>query len=185
MQESLMVEITVMQHKGVNGNVHHTGCTQRPLSGTLAALLLQRKFLLQFLPGRDGSCRQAVCVCTYVYVCTYIQYMHRYGCCTCMYIHTAVISLLFPFFHFSLATNFYYRRSLIEKRVWLYYESRSVRRNTRQALDPPWSIHILKGPTDNPQVPAILPARLDAVRSSYFRLAHENRVSIICRLKKA
>lgn len=75
MQESLMVEITVMQHKGVNGNVHHTGCTQRPLSGTLAALLLQRKFLLQFLPGRDGSCRQAVCVC----MCTYV---HTYNTCT-------------------------------------------------------------------------------------------------------
>lgn len=44
-----------------------------------------------WLLGRHGSCRQAV----YVNVHTY---MHRYGCCTCMYM--VVISLIFLFFNF-------------------------------------------------------------------------------------
>lgn len=128
-----------------------------------------------------------------MYVCNVHTYMHRYGCCTCTvctYIPTYIQTYIAVYFaHLSFIPFFFShklhdRRPLFEKRVWLYSESRSVRRNTRQALDPPWSIHILNGHTDNPQVPAILPARLDAVRSSYFRLALENRVSIICHLKR-
>lgn len=98
-----------------------------------------------------------------------------------LYIHTYMGSY---FAHLSIlpflfSHKFYYRRSVIEKRVLLYPESRSVRRNTRQALDPPWSIHILKGHTDNPQVPAILPARGWMLCDPAIFVLH---LGIVCRL---
>lgn len=127
-----------------------------------------------------------LCVCMYVCTCKCTgtdvvlvhTYLHTYPYMGSYFAHLSILPFL-------SSHKFYYRRSMIEKRVLLYPESRSVRRNTRQALDPPWSIHILKGHTDNPQVPAILPARLDAVRSSYFRFALGNRQSIICWMNRA
>ena len=86
-----------------------------------------------WLLGRHGSCRQAV----YVNVHTY---MHRYGCCTCMYM--VVISLIFLFFNFWRC---------LKREFWIFSESRSVRRNTRQALGLPRSIHILNGHTAIPK----------------------------------
>lgn len=111
--------------------------------------------------------------------------MHRYGCYTCTYIHATYFAHL-SFLPFFFSHQFwYYRRS----RALFEREFGYIPNPDRYGviLGKPWilqwSIHILSGHTDNSQVPAILPARLDAVRSSYFRLALENRVSIICRLK--
>lgn len=96
----------------------------------------------------------------------------------------AVISLIFPFSHFSLAPNFIIGALCLKREFGYIPNPDRYGVILGKALDPPWSIHILNGHTDNPQVPAILPARLDAVRSSYFRLALENRVSIICQMKR-
>lgn len=96
MQESLMVEITVMQHKGVNGNVQHVTFVIRD-----PCCLITPTEISTAVSGCLVEMAVVAKLCMYVCTCTY---MHRYGCCTCTYM--AVISLIFPFFHFSLATNF-------------------------------------------------------------------------------
>lgn len=81
-----------------------------------------------WLLGRHGSCRQAV----YVNVHTY---MHRYGCCTCI-VHGT---------YFAHLSFLQFLALCLKREFWIFSESRSVRRNTRQALGLPRSIHILNG----------------------------------------